>query len=168
MHDRTHAPPVALTVTAERTGYVRGIDRRRLPQLAKLAGARGAPIAGLDLHVELGDNVQRGMPMFTLHAESPWGTRQCKTLPRHTPGHRVGRQGDAMKLGPTWKTPLVGPVGWLKSLVRLIYLNQNQKAVRTSFRIGCKVVFRTYPVRRRGAPTGCSQHPQRSRVCAAG
>lgn len=46
-----------------------------------------------------------------------------------------------MKLGPTLKTPLVGPAGWLKSLVRLIYLNQNQKAVRTILRMGCKVIF---------------------------
>ncbi|MDO8778020.1 MAG: thymidine phosphorylase family protein [Burkholderiaceae bacterium] len=63
--------PLREPVTAERTGYVRGIDSRRLAQLAKLAGAPGALTAGLELHVQLGDDVQRGMPLFTLHAEAP-------------------------------------------------------------------------------------------------
>ena len=65
------SPPLREAVTAEHAGYVCGIDSRRLARVAKLAGAPGAPTAGLDLHVKLGDNVQRGMPLFTLHAEAP-------------------------------------------------------------------------------------------------
>ena len=38
---------------------------------AKLAGAPMAPAAGLDLHVRLGQNVLKGQPLFTLHAQSP-------------------------------------------------------------------------------------------------
>lgn len=56
---------------AERTGYVAGIDSRRLSRVAKLAGAPAARTAGLELHVGLGDYVQRGMPLFTLHAQAP-------------------------------------------------------------------------------------------------
>ena len=63
--------PLREAVTAEHAGYVCDIDSRRLARVAKLAGAPGAPTAGLDLHVKLGDNVQRGMPLFTLHAEAP-------------------------------------------------------------------------------------------------
>jgi len=40
-------------------------------QFAKLAGAPQAPAAGIDLHVRNGDFVERGEPLFTLHAESP-------------------------------------------------------------------------------------------------
>jgi thymidine phosphorylase len=58
-------------VPAERSGHVSGIDSRRLARFAKLAGAPGAPTAGLVLHVQLGDWVERGMPLFTLHAQSP-------------------------------------------------------------------------------------------------
>jgi thymidine phosphorylase len=63
--------PLREPVAAERAGYVSGIDSRRLARVAKLAGAPGARTAGLELHVSLGDHVQRGMPLFTLHAEAP-------------------------------------------------------------------------------------------------
>jgi thymidine phosphorylase len=63
--------PLREPVAAERTGYVSGIDSRRLSRVAKLAGAPAAPTAGLLLHVQLGDRVERGMPLFTLHAEAP-------------------------------------------------------------------------------------------------
>lgn len=63
--------PLREAVTAEHAGYVSGIDGRQLARVAKLAGAPGAPTAGPDLHAKLGDNVQRGMPLFTLHAEAP-------------------------------------------------------------------------------------------------
>ena len=58
------------TIAAERTGHVSGIDSRRLARVAKLTGAPGAPTAGLDLHVKLGDEVQAGSPLFTLHAQA--------------------------------------------------------------------------------------------------
>ena len=63
--------PLREPVTAERTGYVSGIDSRRLSRVAKLAGAPGVPTAGLVLHVQLGDRVERGEPLFTLHAQAP-------------------------------------------------------------------------------------------------
>ena len=58
-------------VTAQGAGYVSAIDNRRLSRVAKLAGAPGSPAAGIELHAKLGDNVQRGMPLFTLHAQAP-------------------------------------------------------------------------------------------------
>jgi thymidine phosphorylase len=63
--------PLREPVTAERAGHVSGIDSRCLARVAKLVGAPGDPTAGLDLHVQLGDKVERGMPLFTLHSETP-------------------------------------------------------------------------------------------------
>jgi thymidine phosphorylase len=67
-------PPVAPfrhELTAKRSGAVLGIDNRRLARIAKLAGAPHAPCAGLDLHVQVGDFVERGQPLFTVHAATP-------------------------------------------------------------------------------------------------
>ena len=67
-------PPVAADrsdVVAARSGSVVSIDNRRLARIAKLAGAPLAAAAGLDLHVRCGDFVERGQPLFTVHAESP-------------------------------------------------------------------------------------------------
>jgi thymidine phosphorylase len=63
--------PLLYPILAERSGYVAGIDSRRLARVAKLAGAPDAPAAGLVVHVGLGDHVERGMALFTLHAEAP-------------------------------------------------------------------------------------------------
>jgi thymidine phosphorylase len=46
------------------------IDNRRLGRVAKLAGAPRDPAAGLVLHVRLGDTVERGQPLFTVHAQA--------------------------------------------------------------------------------------------------
>jgi thymidine phosphorylase len=61
----THAVPAIVA------GRVVGIDNRRLARAAKLAGAPRAPAAGLELHTPLGARVERGQPLFTLHAEAP-------------------------------------------------------------------------------------------------
>jgi thymidine phosphorylase len=58
-------------VPALRSGSVLGIDNRRLARIAKLAGAPGDPGAGIDLHVRIGDFVERGQPLFSLYADSP-------------------------------------------------------------------------------------------------
>jgi thymidine phosphorylase len=58
-------------VTARQAGVVAAIDCRRLARAAKLAGAPTSPAAGLELHVRLGEHVERGQPMFTMHADAP-------------------------------------------------------------------------------------------------
>jgi thymidine phosphorylase len=56
---------------AERPGVLNAIDNRRLARLAKLAGAPDVKAAGIELHVDLGDKLERGAPLCTLHAEAP-------------------------------------------------------------------------------------------------
>lgn len=58
-------------VTAPEGGQIAAIDNRRLARLAKLAGAPGNPAAGLTLAVRAGETVERGQPLFRLHADSP-------------------------------------------------------------------------------------------------
>ncbi|MES2484065.1 MAG: thymidine phosphorylase family protein [Pseudomonadota bacterium] len=68
------APPVApfkRDITTARSGFVLGIDNRRLARIAKLAGAPKVACAGIDLHVRVGDFVERGQPLYTLHAGAP-------------------------------------------------------------------------------------------------
>jgi thymidine phosphorylase len=61
-----HSRPVCAT----RSGRISDIDNRRLSRVAKLAGAPQDKAAGLDLHVRLGQHVQQGDPLYTLHTES--------------------------------------------------------------------------------------------------
>ncbi len=60
-----------LPVLALHAGRIGAIDNRKFAKVAKLAGAPAAPAAGADLHVRLGEEVTRGDPLFTIHAESP-------------------------------------------------------------------------------------------------
>ncbi len=57
-------------VVASFAGCVSTMDNRRLAKVAKLAGAPKSPAAGIDLHVRLGDIVEAGQPLFTVHAQS--------------------------------------------------------------------------------------------------
>ena len=63
--------PFLRPVPAAHGGTVIAIDNRRLARIAKLAGAPGTACAGLDLHVRPGELVERGQPLFTLHAGTP-------------------------------------------------------------------------------------------------
>lgn len=66
-------PPVAAfqrPVPAQGRGRVAGIDNRRLARVAKLAGAPADVEAGIELHVRLGQPVEAGDPLFTVHATS--------------------------------------------------------------------------------------------------
>jgi thymidine phosphorylase len=55
-------------VLAAATGRVQAIDNRLLARVAKFAGAPAEPTAGLELHVRIGAYVERGAPLFTVHA----------------------------------------------------------------------------------------------------
>ncbi len=66
-------PPRAhrtLEILAEQDAEVVAIDNRRLGRVAKLAGAPGAPAAGVGLHVRVGDRVSRDQALYTIHADT--------------------------------------------------------------------------------------------------
>ncbi|PAL19770.1 thymidine phosphorylase family protein [Sphingopyxis sp. GW247-27LB] len=66
-------PPVAAwrhTLVAPHAGRLSALDNRRLAKLAKLAGAPAAPAAGVEMHARLGDQLEAGAPLCTVHAES--------------------------------------------------------------------------------------------------
>lgn len=52
------------------SGIAHAIDNRRISKAAKLAGAPEARAAGVDCHKRLGDRVEKGEPLFTIHAET--------------------------------------------------------------------------------------------------
>ena len=56
---------------APHPGRLTQINNRKLARLAKLAGAPDAKVAGIDMHVRLGDEVAPGQPLLTLHAGAP-------------------------------------------------------------------------------------------------
>lgn len=66
-------PPVA-TITHEVispvAGTITSIDNRLLARIAKLAGAPSAKAAGIDVHMELGQKIEKGQPLYTIHAET--------------------------------------------------------------------------------------------------
>jgi thymidine phosphorylase len=67
------SPPVAAytrPIEALRFGRIVRIDNRVLARIAKLAGAPGDKAAGLEIHVQLGVSVERGQPLYTIHAET--------------------------------------------------------------------------------------------------
>lgn len=63
--------PFNEVIAAGGAGRVGAIDNRRLARAAKLAGAPQDAAAGAVIHVRLGDAVERGQPLFTLHAQAP-------------------------------------------------------------------------------------------------
>jgi thymidine phosphorylase len=52
------------------SGTLRSIDNRRIASLAKLAGAPGVKAAGVELHGRLGQAVEVGQPLCTVHADT--------------------------------------------------------------------------------------------------
>lgn len=57
-------------VLARRDGHIRSIDNRLLAKVAKLAGAPIAAAAGVVCSLREGDSIDRGNPLFMIHAES--------------------------------------------------------------------------------------------------
>ncbi len=67
---RVPPAPAALVVElgAPRAGTLVGVDNLRLARIARAIGAPQVPAAGVDLLVRLGQRVERGQPLYRLHA----------------------------------------------------------------------------------------------------
>lgn len=65
--------PFTETITTDHAGHVRSLDGAHVRRVAVLAGAPQVAGAGVLLHTRIGERVDRGQPLFTVHAAS----RQC-------------------------------------------------------------------------------------------
>lgn len=82
-------PPVAQYVApylALSDGVVTGLDNRKLAMVAKLAGAPGAPAAGITLEVKVGDRIARGQPLFHVHAQTTGELEYAQAYADHQQG----------------------------------------------------------------------------------
>ncbi len=57
-------------IPAPRDAIVTAIDNRMIAKVAKLAGAPYEAAAGVDLHIRVGEPVDKGMPLYSIHAGS--------------------------------------------------------------------------------------------------
>ena len=71
-------------------GVVRAIDNKQIAHIARLAGAPMDKGAGLDLHHKLGDRVEKGEPLYTIHAEFPADFNFAKESAGIDMGYRIG------------------------------------------------------------------------------
>lgn len=62
--------PIQQDVLATQDGVIQAFDNRRISRLAKLLGAPEAKTAGVDMHVRLGQSVEIGQRLLTMHAEA--------------------------------------------------------------------------------------------------
>lgn len=83
-----HEPGIARFRAEEqagRSGWVKAIDNRRIGRIAKLAGAPGRKTAGVRVHKRLGEWVEKGEPLFEIHAETigelEWASEFARTQP---------------------------------------------------------------------------------------
>lgn len=60
--------PERLEIVAPRTGVLETIDNRVIARIAKLAGAPRQKCAGVRLDALLGERVEAGQPLYTIHA----------------------------------------------------------------------------------------------------
>ncbi|MDF1856363.1 thymidine phosphorylase family protein [Pseudooceanicola sp.] len=69
-----HEPDTAaqrIEILAPHAGELTAVDNRRIARIAKLAGAPRQKSAGIRLLVRIGDWVDKGQPLYELHAETP-------------------------------------------------------------------------------------------------
>ncbi len=59
-----------VTVKAHKKGRIQYINTRSITAIARAAGAPKSKGAGVYMHVEKGDKLKRGQPLFTIYAES--------------------------------------------------------------------------------------------------
>jgi thymidine phosphorylase len=62
--------PYKQTLFAREKGIVSYFNNRFIAKFASLAGAPNAALAGLEMHVRLGDKIEEGQALLTLHAQA--------------------------------------------------------------------------------------------------
>jgi thymidine phosphorylase len=84
-------------VCAEKSGVVTLIDNFLLAKLASLAGAPIDKGAGVDLLKKLGDPVEKGEPLYRVHAEYHSDFNFAQELSNKNSGYQIGRPEQVSK-----------------------------------------------------------------------
>jgi thymidine phosphorylase len=87
-------------VLAEQDGVVTHIDNFQMAKIARIAGAPMDKKAGVDLLKKLGDPVQKGEPIYRVHAEFPADFKFAQKLAAVASGYTIGMEEHVL-------TPLV-------------------------------------------------------------
>jgi len=81
-------------IPAPADGVVSAIDNLHMARIARFAGAPMDKGAGVDLFKKLGDPVEKGEPLYRLHAEFPADYKFALALCEQHSGYTIGAQGD--------------------------------------------------------------------------
>ena len=98
---RTDLGTLTFDITATGDGIVAGIDCLRLNRLARMAGAPIDKGAGIRLFKKIGDHVEKGEPIYRIHAFDRRSTNSPSPRQRRIPATRSRRgmpirRGDAV------------------------------------------------------------------------
>jgi thymidine phosphorylase len=58
------------SIVSKENGEVSKIDNRQIAKIAKLTGAPEYKVGGIDMHIRVGEKINKGDRLFTLHADS--------------------------------------------------------------------------------------------------
>jgi thymidine phosphorylase len=89
---------LVLEVAADQAGTVVGIDNYQMARIARLAGAPMDKGAGVDLLKKLGDPVEKGEPLYRVHASFRSDFRFARSLVEADNGYRVGAAEDVPEM----------------------------------------------------------------------
>ncbi len=79
-------------VLAPEDGHVVGIDNLHMAHIARFAGAPMDKGAGVDLFKKLGDRVEKGEPLYRVHAQFPSDFNFALTLCESDSGYSIGSE----------------------------------------------------------------------------
>ncbi len=82
--------PLQQDVVADRSGFVVSIDNLTMAHVARLAGAPLDKGAGVEMFRKLGDRVEKGEPLYRVHAQFPADFRFACQYCRQDSGYRIG------------------------------------------------------------------------------
>ena len=84
-------------VLSPAAGVVINIDNKQMAQIASFAGAPIDKGSGVDLFKKLGDNVEKGEPLYRIHAEFPSDYKFAKELCERDSGYLIGKEDQIPK-----------------------------------------------------------------------
>ncbi len=93
---RISIPARSTTIRADRAGIASRVDNRQLSDLARRAGAPRDSGAGLVVHRTVGDEVEAGDRLYTIHAETRAKLEEAMSFADQLEPIRVRSKADAL------------------------------------------------------------------------